>query len=317
MRKYLAKLVVPLLLCVCVVFISIPASAEGYEDLSEGTYEVSASLSCYVNAMGGVEFGAPLLTSSEITVDSDGNAFVTIYLTKSSVTIYSITCDTFIDAAPGADDDNSKSSGESGIVNGTIGIFDEDGNLATDTVTYTLSDDTALNTRSEEVSFVDSITFPLSYQADVYELTLYVNSNVMGVQFGVESSSGAVYPAELTIDWSTVGSVSAGTSTESISSEEIVSGEESDTGSEVTSSADETVVSSDGLSIHYVNGADSDDTDAAVQTVGTTDTVVHAYYNNTAFIIASCVAAACIILGAALIVLAHFLGRRNSDTFTA
>ena len=31
--------------------------------------------------------------------------------------------------------------------------------------------------------YVDSITFPIEEKADTYELTLFINSNVMGTQF--------------------------------------------------------------------------------------------------------------------------------------
>lgn len=52
-----------------------------------GCYSVTASMSCYIPAMGGVEFGATLLTDTEYTVSEDGSAELTLHLTKSSVTI--------------------------------------------------------------------------------------------------------------------------------------------------------------------------------------------------------------------------------------
>ncbi len=181
----------------CLFGRTVRADAAALSDYEPGTYEIEAELSCYVNAMGGVEFGGPLLTSAVLNVDEDGTASITLNLTKSSVTIYSVTCDTFIDADPAYVTDDR------GVTSGTIGYYDEDGNLTTKGVSYTLSEDTALNTADEEVNYVDSITFPLTYESDTYNLTLYVNSNVMGVQFCNENddAESATYPATLTVYW--------------------------------------------------------------------------------------------------------------------
>lgn len=167
--------------------VSFGASAE--TTLAEGTYNVDASLSCFVNAMGGIEFGAPLLTSTQVTVDADGNAEATLNFTKSVVTIYGVTCDTFIDAS------NSKP-----------GYFDAEGKKD---ASYTLSADTALNPNSEAVKYVDSMTFPVSTDTETVNLWVYVNSNVMGVQFcdgtGTGSSNqpnvSTKYVGKVTFDW--------------------------------------------------------------------------------------------------------------------
>lgn len=63
-----------------------------------------------------------------------------------------------------------------------------------------------------EVHYVSSMTFPIDSTKDTYELTLYVNSNVMGVQFGAGSSSN---PATLTVDWSTAEEVKVSDKTSS------------------------------------------------------------------------------------------------------
>ena len=65
-----------------------------------GTYSVEAELSCYISAMGGIEFGKPLLESAEYTVAEDGSLSITLHLIKSSVKIFSIECFTFVDADP-------------------------------------------------------------------------------------------------------------------------------------------------------------------------------------------------------------------------
>ncbi len=157
-----------------------------------GTYIVGAELSCYIPAMGGVEFGKPLLTGAEYTLEEDGGMSMTLRFTKSSVTIYSITCDTFIDPSP----DSGEIPEEGAPANGTIGYYDDDGALVTEGVTYTLSGDTALNPAGESVHFVDSITFPIEEKKDTYLLTFFINSNVMGVQF-----TDAGYPATVTVHW--------------------------------------------------------------------------------------------------------------------
>ena len=184
MKKLLAA--VTLLLTGCLAAFAGCAPAPG-------TYSVDASLSCYVAAMGGVEFGAPLMTDTEYNIAEDGTQTLTLYFTKSSVTIYSITCYTFIDPSPDAGEPE-----EGQPAYGTIGYYAGD-TLVTDGVTYTLSEDTAPNNLQEEVHYVDSITFPITEKTETYTLTLYINSNVMGTQFTKDK-----YPATLTVDWDSV-----------------------------------------------------------------------------------------------------------------
>ncbi len=208
-----------LILAMAAFLLCLPVSvnAASLEEYEAGTYELDASLSCYVNAMGGVEFGEPLLTGTVLTVEEDGSAALTLYFTKSSVTIYSVTCDTFVDAAPGYVTDDR------GVTSGTIGYYDENGNLITDGVSYTLSDDTALNPDNEEVNYVDSITFPLTYESDTYALTMYINSNVMGVQFCEENdeAESATYPATLTIYWDEYAEVEESSEAAEVSGEDM------------------------------------------------------------------------------------------------
>lgn len=157
------------------------AFAKEKTTVEQGKYKLDASLSCYVTAMGGVEFGAPLLTGTEVTVNKDGSAKFDLSFTKSSVTIYGITCDTFIDpAAQGA------------VVNYKDGSDWKNAE-------YTVSNDTALNPKNESVNYVDKMTFTVSSISDTYNLGLYVNSNVMGVMFG--GSDSAKYGATLSVDW--------------------------------------------------------------------------------------------------------------------
>lgn len=188
MRRFLAAFMAAVMICIGLITTSY-ASGE----FSEGTYQMDAELSCYVNAMGGVEFGAPLLTSASLEVAADGAKTMTLHFTKSQVTIYSITCDTFIDAAP------SYVTEADGIKSGTLGYYNADGVLVTDTVTYTLSEDTAENAQQEQVHYVDSLSFPIEFESDSYSLALFINSNVMGTQFAKDG-----YEATLRVDWSSI-----------------------------------------------------------------------------------------------------------------
>ncbi len=295
MRK-MSKIIGPAVLCVILTIIfSFNTFALETENLSEGTYSVDATLSCYVNAMGGIEFGAPLLTGSTIKVDTNGKKTMTLNFTKSSVTIYNITCDTFIDPSPTTEDSKG------GIKNGTIGIYDDDGNLQTDSMEYTLSDDTALNSKSEEVHYVTSISFPIERLKDTYELTVYVNSNVMGVQFGTGGSDG--YPATLTVDRNSLKAESAGidqyetlpnkTKAVQATTEVVVEDKKSDT-----------VVEKNGLNIHYANGEN--------ESADKTSESYTAYLNMPLLWLMTAIAAVIIIAGIVFIISSKFKRKRDN-----
>lgn len=152
-----------------------------FPDIADGTYTLSASLSCYVPAMGGIEFGGPLLKNVKVTV-SGNEAVMTVNLKKSQVTIYGVTCDTFISANTG-----------------TLGYYTKSGSLKTD-LSKTISSDTVKDGANNDVNYVTSISFPLDQETSTYKLALYVDSNVMGTQFGADGN----YDAKLTVDWSSV-----------------------------------------------------------------------------------------------------------------
>lgn len=258
MRK-ISRVISCIFLCVILTIVCIfNTSALEAETLTEGTYNMDASLSCYVNAMGGVEFGTPLLKGSSIKVDADGSKTMTLNFTKSSVTIYNITCDTFIDASPSAEDSSV------GVKNGTLGYYDEKGNLQTDSVEHTLSDDTALNSKSEEVHYVSSMSFPIESVKDTYELTLYINSNVMGVQFGTGESSS---PATLTVDWNSLksGNANAGQKEQYETLPKETKQSQATTEVVVEEKKDDNTVEKDGLNIHYANGEGENTEKASVR----------------------------------------------------
>lgn len=179
-----------------VIFVSLNSNltfAIENTEIPEGVYDIDATLSCYINAMGGVEFGAPLLESAQINVNAYGEKTIILNLTKSSVTIYGVTCDTFVDAFPAYVTETN------GVKSGTIGYYDRNNKLKTEDIKYTLSDETVLNSQQNQVQYVDSISFPIESpdsEIEIFNLSIYVNSNVMGTQFTVDG-----YPAILTLDW--------------------------------------------------------------------------------------------------------------------
>ena len=160
------------------------------------TYTVDASLSCYVSAMGGVEFGTPIYKSTTITKKADGTVKATLNIGTGTGNIYGVNFVEFVDPR-----------------NSTPGYYDADGNVQD--ATYTVSeDDTATPPSTDEdaetgVHYVTSMTFPVSEETSEYNLWIYINSNVMGVQFcdGSGSSSSnhpneaTPYIGKLTIDW--------------------------------------------------------------------------------------------------------------------
>ncbi len=190
------KILFSLLGVLALVLASCAGGEEGTEE--PGSYSVDASLSCYVPAMGGIEFGEPLLEGVTYIVNEDGTKELTLSLTKNSVTIYSITCYTFIDPIPSSGEEPE----EGAPANGTIGYYDAEGNLITEGVSHTLSDDTALNPAGENINYVDSITFPITEKVEEYNLSFFINSNVMGMQFTIDG-----YKATLTVDWNTMEAV--------------------------------------------------------------------------------------------------------------
>lgn len=148
------------------------------DKLDAGTYQLTSSLSCYMSAMGGCDFGKDLLKSAVLTVDADGTKKVTVYLHEivDVVMVY------------GTASAYAENSGEIGYYNGTKWCDAE----------YT----TATGTSDEGTyTYVNSLTFPINALSDTYDLALCIG----GTQFGGESarmiSDGSVLAAKLSIDW--------------------------------------------------------------------------------------------------------------------
>ncbi len=177
--------------------------------LAAGTYDVSdyVELSLYVNAMGGIDFANGMLEGASLTVDANGDATLAISLGTSSGVIYTVKYVAFVDSTY------------------VPGYFDEDGELQY--CNYTVSSKTATNPDGDEVNYIDSMTFPVSVGTEIVDLWVYVNSNVMGLQFcdgsGTLGSNNpglySQYEGYISLDWNAIltayGSGSTGSSSSS------------------------------------------------------------------------------------------------------
>ncbi len=148
------------------------------DNLDEGTYQLTASLSCWMSAMGGCDFGTGLLKSAVLTVDADGSEKITLYFNEMVDVVM----------AYGTASAYAENSGETGYHNGTQWCSAE----------YT----TATGTSDEETyTYINSMTFPISAVNSTYDLALCIG----GTQFGGESarmiSDGSVLAAKLSVDW--------------------------------------------------------------------------------------------------------------------
>ena len=123
--------------------------------------------------------------------------YMTLVFNKSQVTIYTMTCDTFIDT------DLANAGTSKGVKDGTIGVYNEDGTLVTEgvEVRYSTGDDYVTGS-SGNVYYVKSVKLPIDSLRESYKLALYINSSVMGVQFCEpnETVSTGTYSATLTLD---------------------------------------------------------------------------------------------------------------------
>ncbi len=181
-----------LIAAIMLVFTPTPVSAVELSELEIGkTYRVSASLNCYVDAMGGVEFGTLIFRSMTVSLDEAGDAYATIYFGTGTGNIYTVDFAAFVDPLI------------------YPGVYLSTGGLSRVGVTYTTSANSARNGDGELVNYVDSMTFPVDSFRSTYYLYIYVNSNVMGVQFCDGSGSASSgnpgvstpYRAVLSVDW--------------------------------------------------------------------------------------------------------------------
>ncbi len=180
------------LLCAVMALSCCLVSASAFEAGDAGQYDIDGNLSCYVNAMGGIDFGAQVFKDVTVNVDESGNATATISLGTGTGTIYSVPHTDFVDPQV------------------TPGYYDAAGEVQD--AQYTISENTAQNASGENINYVDSMTIPVSQDTSEYYVWIYINSNVMGVQFGDGTGSGSSnqpgvatpYVGKLTLDWSTL-----------------------------------------------------------------------------------------------------------------
>ena len=162
--------------------------------LDSKEYTVEAALSCYVNAMGGVDFGTQVYKGTKIKYEN-GFYTATVELGTGTGNIYGIDHLDFVDTS-----------------NSTPGYYNKLGKVTNAEYTMSAEDETATNSvaeGNEQVRYATSMSFPVSKDVSEYNLWIYINSNVMGVQFcdgSGEAGSGepnvaTKYVGKITIDW--------------------------------------------------------------------------------------------------------------------
>ncbi|MBP3710500.1 MAG: hypothetical protein J6I73_08895 [Treponema sp.] len=164
-------------------------------------YTITANLSCFVNAMGGIDFGAgqdeghpSLLVDASVAIATDGSVMLTANFRKSSVIVYGQLAHTFIDST-----------------NSIPGYYISEEEKK-DAIYYTTSADTATDRNGKEVHYVDAMSFPVSKDISSYNLWIYVNSNTTGLQFCNGKGEGTVnqpnvatsYVGKITLNWDTL-----------------------------------------------------------------------------------------------------------------
>lgn len=177
--------------------LAVPVSLSGKLETA------SASLSCYVTAMGGQEFGSAVYKGYTIKKNADETYSCTLKLGTGVGVIFTVPFKAFVDPTGTTD---------SGSAETIPGYYDTDGNLVTleKGTGYTVSEtEEGIAPNLAHIKVVDSITFPVSKDKSEYKLWLYVNSNMMGVQFGDGSGNGGSnepnvstpYVGKFTLDW--------------------------------------------------------------------------------------------------------------------
>lgn len=182
-----------LLLCAAAVLSACAPDGPGEDETGGATvtqYDADLDASITMGAMGAIDFGGSLVETSYMT-EEDGNYSLTLIFKAGTLTVGGISQSIFVDDAP-------ESAGENnGIQEGTIGIYAADGTLMAEGVrkTYSSGEDYLATPSGKNVYYVRSATIPVDGLRASYEMTLYVNSPIMGAQF-----SNDTYKATLEID---------------------------------------------------------------------------------------------------------------------
>lgn len=179
--------------------------------LSGSFSESPAMLDCYVDAMGGQQFGHAVFKGISFK-NNNGNIEATLKLGSGVGVIYGIAFIAYIEPSIKHITEDSYS---------TPKYYDANENLQDATTTTSTTDfgvrnnlktDGTMNGTVSKSYAVSSMTIPVSKDKSEYNLWIYINSNVMGVQFcdGSGSSSSnhpnetTKYVGKLTIDWDKV-----------------------------------------------------------------------------------------------------------------
>lgn len=176
--------------------------------LSGSFSESPAMLDCFVDAMGGQQFGHAVFKGVSFK-NNNGNIEATLKLGTGVGVIYGIAFIAYIEPSIKSLTDETYS---------TPKYYDTNGNLQDATYTTSSTDFGVRNVlpitshQVEKVYVTDSMTFPVSKDKSEYNLWIYINSNVMGVQFCDGKGSGSSqqpneatkYVGKLVIDWDKV-----------------------------------------------------------------------------------------------------------------
>ena len=216
---------------------------------SKNVYSIDADLSCYITAMGGQEFGKPVYKSTNIIKNDDDTYTCYLNLGTGTGTILAVDFTAFIDAT-----------------NSTPGYYNSDGEkldadyVLSKTETALACANSNLGTKASYANYVTQMSFPVTKDVSEYTLYLYVNSNIMGVQFcdgtGTSTSNHpdetTPYKATLTLDWDTLASSSDTIDTFSISDAVgTYRGTFNESDLVLTVTEDDFYVFSDGLEAYY------------------------------------------------------------------
>lgn len=176
--------------------------------LSGSFSESPVMLDCYVNAMGGQQFGHAVFKGVSFK-NNNGNIEATLKLGTGVGVIYGIAFIAYIEPSIKSLTDETYSTPKYYDANGNL----QDATYTTSSTDFGVSNELPITSKKvQKVFAVDSMTFPVSKDKSEYNLWIYINSNVMGVQFCDGKGSGSSqqvnvqtsYVGKLVIDWDKV-----------------------------------------------------------------------------------------------------------------
>lgn len=184
-KKFLAFATVAALAVSMFGTTAMAAETNEFEGVAAGSYEVEASLSCYMNAMGGADLGAELIKEAALVVDEDGDAAIKLTFNPDATwsTAYFTGQPAYV-----------SSTGDTQCWNGTAWVDA----ITTAGPTIQVS---GMGGATSDVATVAAMTFPVTEASETYNLAM----NVAGTQFGGANkavlSNGSACEATLTVEW--------------------------------------------------------------------------------------------------------------------